>query len=109
MRRSLCGNVMMVHPEDLVLAMLGNQNQEVRAEAVELVLAVRKCRRPDPVHTLRYPEINLVTDRCTELLNLQRLSGATNIESPFNVPRSDEELGKCLQKPLGTGVLCHSQ
>ena len=66
--------------------MLGNQKPEVRADAVELVLAVRKCRRPEPVHTFRYPEVNPATNSHIELVNLQRLARATDIESPFNVP-----------------------
>ena len=42
-------------------------------------------------------------------VSLWCLAPTTDIETPFAVPPSDEELGKCLQKLPQTGALCHTQ
>ena len=49
----------MVHPENIVLAMLGDQDCDVRSEAVALIKAARQRHQPGPVRKFKCPGLNL--------------------------------------------------
>ena len=73
--------------------MPGDHSPEVKARVVSLVVAARGRRRPAPVRTFRCPELSLAVSSYTELVDLERLPRAADIEPPFTLPIS-EELGK---------------
>ena len=54
-RQRLCGNALMAHPENVAMAMLGDERPEVRARAVQMVREARGRRRPEPVRVFRVP------------------------------------------------------
>ena len=54
-RQRLCGNALMAHPENVAMAMLGDERPEVRARAVQMVREARGRRRPEPVPSVQGP------------------------------------------------------
>ena len=71
----------MVHPENIMLAVLEYKNPSVRADAVVLILNVRQY--PCPVTTCSFRKRNLIFDaeHYRELIDL-RVTQASNLEPP---------------------------
>ena len=61
-RKSVARNAMMVHPENIVLAMLGDDEAEVRSRAVRLIQEARGRRQTGEVRRLKYPEIDVTAN-----------------------------------------------
>ena len=110
-QRSLCGNALMAHPENVVLAMLGDDSTEIRTRAVQIVRDARERRQPGAVRQFRvsHADVNVAARHYTELTDIAQYARKADIEPPYTLPLSDEELGRLVDEPLRTRVPCHTQ
>ena len=110
--KSMRRNSFMVHGENVLLAMLGDDSADVRAEGVTIIRQLRQ--RPEAERTqmraFRAPTINTAAQRYTELVHLSDLlSSGTNLELPLVVPMLDADLEAIKKQPLVTGIPSHTQ
>ena len=108
-QRSLARIAMMAHPENVVLAMLGDDQREVRSEAVQLIQEARGRRQLGQVRQFKCPDIDVAATRYSELTDLRSYAERANIERPCTRPLSDAELSAFLEQPYRTRVPCHTQ
>ena len=108
-QESVARNAMMAHPENVVLAMLGDERRAVRADAVKLTQQARRRRRPGQVRQFRCPIINVSANDYTELADLQRYANEGDIEPPCTRRLTDDELTTLLDRPYRTHIPCHTQ
>ena len=94
-------NMFMANPEAVLLAMLGDRDTAVRAEAVELTRTVRQRDQSSDnaqIRPFKAPEVNMSADVYTELVNLRTLAAQEDMEPPFTRPLDDSELVSFTQK-----------
>ena len=125
-QRSLAKNAWMGHPENVLLAMLGDSDANVRKEAVGLIRDARKRRQPDanvrkfqcpvPPGTNRSikldasrPLLNLAATNYREMIDLDRAAQYTDVEPPCVRNLTDTELEEIISEPFKTGVPSHTQ
>ena len=110
-------NTYMAHPENVLLAMLGDQNHEVRAQGVDHIRNIRantasttNNNTSRPVCSFRTPAVNTAAARYTELVDVKELvDDGMDIEPPSTKAMSDLEIDNFLLEPLTTGVPSHTQ
>lgn len=82
----------MVQPENIVLAMLADDQAEDRSQAVQLIQEVRGRRQMGEVHLFKCLEIDVTTTQYTELTDLESYAERADIESPCTILLSDADL-----------------
>lgn len=103
-------NSFMAHPENLLLAMLGDQDQTTRAEAVSLIKQMRQRRsQPAPVRCFRKPVLNFGARHYIELAEVREAAAAGDVEPPYCQLLDDGQLEACLTTPLVTGIPNNTQ
>ena len=102
-------NAMMVHPENIVLAMLGDDEAEVRSRAVRLIQEARGRRQTGEVRRLKCAEIDVSATHYTELTELESYAERADIEPPCTRLLSDADLCALMEQPYQTHVPCHTQ
>lgn len=107
----------MAHPENVLLAMLGDQKADVRAEGVQLIQTLRSTlpRAFDttdtnwPVCPFRPPALNATATKYTRLVDVRELvDGGADIEPPSTRAMPDTDLDNFLLEPLITSVPSHT-
>ena len=61
-QQHLTGNAFLAHPENIVLAMFGDGDHNVRSEAVFLITDARLHHQLGPVRKFKRPQVNLDAD-----------------------------------------------
>ena len=74
MQQNLARNAFMAHPENVVLAMLGEEDGEARFEAVTLIRAARQCREPRPVRRLKCPQVKFDARTYREMVDVAKVT-----------------------------------
>ena len=125
-QQSLARNAWMAHPENVLLGMLGDNDANVRKEAVVLIQDARKRRQPGaslrkfqcpaapginrPVKSdVSRPLLNLGATNYREMVDLDRAARNTDVEPPCVRGLTDTELEDAISVPFKTGVPCHTQ
>ena len=112
LEKNMQRNMFMAHPEG-VLAMLGDQDPVNRAEAVELVRAVRQrgCSADKAqIWPHKAPVVNTSAATYTELVDIRALVARGDVlEPPCTTLLADSELASFQQQPLVTGIPLHTQ
>ena len=85
-QKSLARNGMMAHPENIALAMLGDDQREVRSEVVKLIREARGRRQLGQVRQFKCPDIDMAATRYTELTDLKSYAERADIEPPCTCP-----------------------
>ena len=105
-KKCLENNAYFTHPENIMCAMLANENSEVRKVAVERILNIRKkeTKQPRSKHArgIRFFKPPMMVCTCTEYTTMIDCdSKSVNItKSPGIKALSDEELMCVLSSPL---------
>ena len=99
----------MAHPENIILAMLGDEELSVRVEAVELVKEARQRCQPSAVRKFKLPEVNLAANNYRQVTDIHRYAQTADIEPPYVKGLTKEQLEACRQEPLKTGIPSHTQ
>ena len=107
-RASVSRNYYMVYPENIILAMLGDETPSVRTEAMELIRDMRQRPCSTNIGSLRKRDLNFQAGHYTDLTNL-RAAGAGRIEPHYCRAMDDEQIDAYLVTPLRTGVLNNTQ
>lgn len=108
-QKSVAHNAYMAHPENVLLAMLGDEDPVVRQEAVQLIRRMRDRRSAGLVRRFRRPEIRLEAEHYTELVDVHAAADDADVEPPYCGLLSDADLEQCLEAPLVTGIPCNTQ
>ena len=102
-------NMFMAHPEAVLLAMLG----DVRANAVQLILAIRQQDRSaseQRIRSYKAPAVNTSAETYEDLIDLRAVvKCGGDHEPPYTRSLSDSELWNFQQQPLVTGAPVHTQ
>ena len=106
---SVARNSYMAHPENVVLGMLGDEDPQIRAQAVELIRHMRDRRSPGPVRRFHKPDIAFEAEHYTQLVDVHSAAEAADVEPPYCRLLSDADLDECLVTPLVTGIPCNTQ
>ena len=93
------------HGENILVAMLADERQEIRARAVDIILQCRQ-RPSDEIRQFRPPHINFEAEDYTQLVKRDVLS---ECEPPLTMSLSEEELSGAINAPLQFQYPCHSQ
>ena len=113
LEKNMQRNMFMAHPAAVLLAMLGDQDPVMRAEAVELVRAVRQrgCSADKAqIWPHKAPVVNTSAATYTELVDLRALvARGDDLEPPYTRLLDDSELASFQQQPLVTGIPLHTQ
>ena len=91
------------HPESILIAMLGDDDQAVRDKGVNHVLSLRK--NDTSVRLFHLPTLNLEADTYYELADLE----ICQQQPPAIRHLSDSEIEDCRMKPLILHHPCHNQ
>ena len=94
-QQNLTGNAFMAHSENIVLAMLGDEDSGIRAEAAALIKDARQRRQPGPIRKFKCPKVNFDAVTYREMVDIESADGQ-DIEPPYVRPMSDEELEELL-------------
>lgn len=111
LRASVHRNAYMAHEENVLLAMLGDDDPVVRAEAVRIIKRIRSTPVSDSVRPFRAPgsagatALNDSAATYRELVDLNRAA----LEPPLTKRLTSEQLEELLEQPLKTGLPCHTQ
>ena len=105
---SVSRNSYMAHAENIMLAMLGDENPSVRADAVALILDMRRHPCLATPRSFRKPKLNFEAEHYTELTDL-RATEASSVEPPYCMAMDTAQLNACLLTPLRTGVPNNTQ
>ena len=95
-----------VHPENLLLPMLGNENQNTRNIVVDRIMKfqeVAECETQIP--EFKPSKINENIESLTDLLPPEE---NCTMEPPITMYLSNEDLEKIRDKPLMVDIQCHS-
>ena len=108
---SLQQNAYMAHPENILLGMLGDTEQGVRAEAVDVIQACRKHhqRSQGKVREFPRPYLNLDATNYTELVNIHDSMAETDIEPPCVKSMTKKQLQDLIRMPMKTQIPNHTQ
>ena len=113
LEKNMQRNMFMAHKEAILLAMLGDEDAAVRAEAVEMIRAVRQrstSSAEQQIRAYKAPTVNTSAENFRELIDLPAIMECGNdLEPPHTRALSDTELAKFKQQPLVTGVPLHTQ
>ena len=120
LHKSIQTNCYFVHPENILLAMLGDKKKTVRAEAVRMITKVRRLGRPtNDIREFHLPELNFSAKNYYELVNFYGKRGSILMyksksrgtlavtEPPLLMKCRD--LKQFISKPLSLHYPCHTQ
>lgn len=93
------------HGENILVAMLADERQEIREMAVDIILQCRQ-RPSDDIRQFRPPHINFNAEDYIQLVEPDVLS---KCEPPLTMALSEEELSGAINAPLHFPYPCHSQ
>lgn len=112
-QRSVTDNALMAHPESIVLGMLSDPIQEVRAEAVGLIIKAREIPQTGMVRRYAVPrgEVNVNANSYMELNTTMETirSGKLHVEPPCTFGLTSARLAALVDSPLSTKVPSHTQ
>ena len=99
----------MVHPENVLLAILSDHEQSIRAEVVRLIRRLRERRSQQPVHRFHKSGVNFGARHFTELTDVWEAAAAADIGPPYCQLLDDSQLEVCLATPLVIGIPSNTQ
>ena len=108
-QQNLARNAFMAHPENVVLAMMVEEDGEARSQAVTLIRAARQHRKLGPVRKIKCPQVTFDASTCREMMDVAKTAEDSDIETPYVRLMSDDELQNLHLTPPKTGLLCHAQ
>ena len=107
-QKVLCDNPYFAHPENVVIALLADQNEELRRKGVLYILKAREEFDEDshPRQFLK-PQINLNAKSYDQLIDWEQVQST---EPPLTMKMCKEELLKGLEEPIRLpDYPCHTQ
>ena len=84
-RDSVARNSYMGHPENILLAMLGDLEESTRAESVGLIKEMRGRRGQQSVRRFRKPVINFSARSYTDMIDTREAATSAEIEPPYTI------------------------
>jgi hypothetical protein len=100
-------NAYWAHEENVLLAMLSNEGQDIRKLAINRIKEIRQAPRSSQ-HQIREFRPPAVKDTAVTLQDL--LSAEESVfEPPLSSQLSDEELDQIMELPYSSSIPCHSQ
>ena len=90
-------NAYWAHPEQLLLAMVADEQQSVREEGVRMITAARQCEAGDEVRPFTIPALRFGAERYNDLIDWEN---EVVTQPPLLSPLSDKELRKIEEAPL---------
>lgn len=104
-------NAYFAHQENVILAMLGDENETVREMAVKSILAARRLKIPAKLRKFKLPEINFNAQVYYEMTTSNQ---PLNLEPPVTKGLPKSTLLECIQngnfiRDLIGSIPCHSQ
>ena len=108
-QESMQRNAYMAHPENIVLAMLGDTDKTIRAEAINLITEARQHSHPSAIRRFQAPKVNFGAQTYIGLTNIRQAATVKDIEPPYVKQLSDSQLAACLEVPLKTEVPNNTQ
>ena len=94
-------NAYWVHPEAVLLAMVADQDQQVRAQAVQMIQRWRQQPRGLEVREFKIPQVNFAASDLAELIEF---STALITEPPLTMGLSDAAIEAIQNTPLEVGA-----
>ena len=105
-------NMFLAHKEAILLAMLGDQDPALRAEAVEMIRAVRQrstSSADQEIRAYKAPTVNTTPENFRELIDLPAsMECGNDLEPPYNRALSDTELANFRQPASSDQMPLHT-
>lgn len=96
------------HQENVLLAMLADDDEENRKVAIDYIKSIRQQPGPSQ-HHIREFRAPHIADSCQTLKDLLPPIDQCKFEPPMTRKLSDEELNNFMQHPYHIDIPCHSQ